>query len=93
MNAKVIQSLSEIVPTLRWSDDVTIQHLQVSSSLTVIAEQLRPNQQAELAEMILDADTPPNKIAKWLTDQIPQITLLLRELESKVTLITRNIQP
>ncbi|MBP9781294.1 hypothetical protein KBC89_01425 [Candidatus Woesebacteria bacterium] len=92
MNTKIIQSLCEIVPTLRWSDDVTIQHLQLSNSLAVIAEQLSPNQQAELTEMILDTEITSNKIAKWLTDQIPQITLLLRELESKVSLITRNLQ-
>ncbi len=92
MNAKIIQSLSAIVPTLRWSDDVTVQHLQLSHSLTVIGEQLSPSQQAELTEMILNSEITNINIAKWLTDEIPQITLLLREIESKVALINRNIQ-
>lgn len=92
MNTKVMQCLSEIVPTVRWSDDVTIQHLQLSNSLIVIGEQLNSNQQTELAEMIVNPEVSSKKIAKWLTEQIPQITLLLRELESKLTLITRNMQ-
>lgn len=83
MNLKLIEIFNTILPSIHWPTDTLAEHLQLSRVLSAVGEQMDPQQQEAFANQMLDSSSTNVRIAQWLSNQIPQITLILREIIDK----------
>ncbi len=90
MNTKLTNVFTTILPTIVWADSDMAQHLQLSLILTALGEQLDTDQQSEFASQVVNASSSAEQIAQWLQQQIPQVTLVLREITDKFALVNGN---
>lgn len=87
MYTKLTNIFVAILPTIVWADSDMALYLQLSLILTALGEQLDSHQQTQLAAKIVDTSNSAEQIAQWLQQQLPQVTLVLREITDKFALV------
>lgn len=85
-NDVLLSIISEIVPTFITPDDPEATHVMISRFLKLIGEQLPETNHSDLIRRVLDPNQSSENTSRWLLDQIPDLSLILKEVLEKASL-------